>query len=218
MDKIKKILFILILIFIVFFLQGCAFLIGGALLHTGYQIHNQLQEVQEYMDVYPYLKDLILYNNNLDYFFTNDELDINRIHEIEEILNKYPEFHRLAKEKGILTSEGGKFHLSELESKAQFVENNLELENIMDIILKHDLSQKQCDYLKDHPTETKKLKENSVTIGMPNWMVKIILGEPDDINKTVTKFVVREQWVYERGAIDRVYLYFDDGELTSWQE
>lgn len=39
-------------------------------------------------------------------------------------------------------------------------------------------------------------------------------GEPDDINKTTTKYGVSEQWVYGGGK----YIYLDDGVVTAIQE
>jgi len=267
----KKKITILVLIIIIL-LQGCG-------------MNGDYTKIQDYMADYPYLEDLVRYNwnNNREYFFSNEEVDMNKIYEIEKILNKYPEFHRLAREEGILTSKGGEFHLRKLESKARLVENNLELENVMkeifkvedteevikylselieknpevskkiineflidtfvkynlsrkdieflvednlelvlmelsNIIIKHDLSQKQCNYLKENPAEALKFKEENIIIGMPDWIVEIVFGKPYDINKTVTAHSTREQWVYKRGEIDRLYLYFEDGELTSWQE
>jgi len=38
-----------------------------------------------------------------------------------------------------------------------------------------------------------------------------------DINRTVSSFSVREQWIYG-GLQDRQYLYFEDGILTTWQD
>jgi hypothetical protein len=38
-------------------------------------------------------------------------------------------------------------------------------------------------------------------------------GKPDDINRTITAYGTREQWVYGY----RSYLYFDDGILTAIQ-
>lgn len=39
-------------------------------------------------------------------------------------------------------------------------------------------------------------------------------GSPNDINKTTTKYGVREQWVYSNGK----YIYFEDGVVTAIQE
>ena len=42
-------------------------------------------------------------------------------------------------------------------------------------------------------------------------------GEPSDINKTTTKYGVREQWVY-RSSSKTKYIYFEDGIVTTIQE
>ena len=58
-----------------------------------------------------------------------------------------------------------------------------------------------------------KLKNGYYWIGMDKEMAKISLGEPNDINRTVTNYGVNEQWVY-----DGIYLYFEDDVLTSFQD
>ena len=42
-------------------------------------------------------------------------------------------------------------------------------------------------------------------------------GDPSDINKTTTKYGVREQWVY-RSSVKNKYIYFEDGLVTAIQE
>lgn len=54
----------------------------------------------------------------------------------------------------------------------------------------------------------------TVRLGMSKEEVLSKLGEPKDINKTVSKFGTSEQWVY----YDGVYLYFEDGILETVQE
>jgi len=49
-------------------------------------------------------------------------------------------------------------------------------------------------------------------LGMTKQMAKDSKGDPWNINTTVTQIGVSEQWVY-----DSLYLYFDNGILTSWQ-
>jgi hypothetical protein len=53
-----------------------------------------------------------------------------------------------------------------------------------------------------------------IWIGMTDEMAKESLGEPSKINRTVTTYLVSEQWVYN----SRVYLYFENGILTAWQD
>jgi hypothetical protein len=57
-----------------------------------------------------------------------------------------------------------------------------------------------------------KLKEGYYWIGMNKEMATISLGQPTDINRTVGTWGVHEQWVY-----DNLYLYFENGKLTSYQ-
>ena len=48
---------------------------------------------------------------------------------------------------------------------------------------------------------------------MTDDMAIISLGYPKDINRTVGKWGVHEQWVY-----DGDYYYFENGILTSYQD
>lgn len=50
-------------------------------------------------------------------------------------------------------------------------------------------------------------------IGMTAGMAIESLGQPEDINKTVNSINVHEQWIYKND----IYLYFDNGILTSFQ-
>lgn len=46
------------------------------------------------------------------------------------------------------------------------------------------------------------------------------LGRPDHVNRSTGSWGVHEQWVYNGGRHlgDEVYLYFENGVLTSWSE
>lgn len=55
--------------------------------------------------------------------------------------------------------------------------------------------------------------EGKVWIGMKDSLAKESWGDPEDINRTVGSWGVREQWVYS----NENYLYFENGVLTSWQ-
>ncbi|WP_123897448.1 hypothetical protein [Aureibaculum marinum] len=57
-----------------------------------------------------------------------------------------------------------------------------------------------------------KLKAGYYWIGMNKEMTIFSLGEPNDINKSVGSWGVHEQWVYEG-----LYLYFENGIVTSYQ-
>jgi len=58
-----------------------------------------------------------------------------------------------------------------------------------------------------------KLKKGLIWIGMTNDMLIIAIGSPDKINRTVGKWGVHEQWVY-----DNDYYYFENGIMTSYQD
>lgn len=62
-------------------------------------------------------------------------------------------------------------------------------------------------------SQFKKMKEGIVWLGMNKEMLEFTLGPPQRINKSVYSFGVREQWVYS----NRLYFYFKDGILTSYQ-
>jgi prefoldin subunit 5 len=49
----------------------------------------------------------------------------------------------------------------------------------------------------------------------PKVVLLYVLGEPDDINRTVGSFGVHEQWVYRKRDM---YIYIEDGYVTSWQD
>lgn len=62
--------------------------------------------------------------------------------------------------------------------------------------------------------DKKKKKSEGVSIGMTQEEVlQSSWGKPKDINKTITKYGVNEQWVYANYN----YLYFEDGILVTIQ-
>ena len=58
-----------------------------------------------------------------------------------------------------------------------------------------------------------KLQQGYYWIGMTDEMALISLSNPIDINRSVGSWGVHEQWVY-----NGLYLYFEDGELKSYQK
>ena len=56
--------------------------------------------------------------------------------------------------------------------------------------------------------------ENAVKIGFTKEMCVEAWGEPYDINRTVTRNIIHEQWVYDIGR----YLYFEGNILTAIQD
>jgi hypothetical protein len=57
------------------------------------------------------------------------------------------------------------------------------------------------------------IHKDGIVIGMNQNEVKLSLGDPEIINSTVNAYGSYEQWVYVHG----LYLYFDNGTLTSFQ-
>ena len=68
------------------------------------------------------------------------------------------------------------------------------------------------------PEKPQIVKKEDPTIGMtPEEVKNSTWGDPSDINKTITKYGVREQWVY-RSSVKNKYIYFEDGLVTAIQE
>ena len=88
----------------------------------------------------------------------------------------------------------------------------LEYENKLKL-KKAEYAKLEKEYIKKYGQKTyDKLKEGYYWTGMNREMATISLGSPKDINRTVGSWGVHEQWVY-----DNIYLYFENGKLTSYQ-
>lgn len=57
------------------------------------------------------------------------------------------------------------------------------------------------------------ISKEEVFVGMTKTQARMSWGEPQDINRTTTGYIVHEQWVYGSGS----YLYFDNEILTAIQ-
>lgn len=88
------------------------------------------------------------------------------------------------------------------------------LENEQKIkIQKDEWAELEKKYIKKYGQTTySKLKQGYYWIGMTRELATISLGSPNDINRTVGSWGVHEQWVYYN-----LYLYFENGILTSYQ-
>jgi hypothetical protein len=66
----------------------------------------------------------------------------------------------------------------------------------------------------------------ALRLGMDREEVRQACGEPQNVNRSMTYGNYREQWVYYyfdiwlgyRPDIAMVFLYFDNGKLTGWQD
>ncbi|MGR3303315.1 MAG: hypothetical protein ACUZ8I_12540 [Candidatus Scalindua sp.] len=67
----------------------------------------------------------------------------------------------------------------------------------------------------EYPRHYKAMEERKLMRGMPEKMVRFMLKEPDKINRSVGSWGVHEQWIFEE---HNMYLYLEDGFLTSWQK
>lgn len=84
------------------------------------------------------------------------------------------------------------------------------------VLFKKDINQKKSAQDKVLE-EARKIQPGSrkVRIGMTQDEAILSMGgKPYDINRTVGSYGTREQWCYKGG----VYLYFDNGLLTTWQD
>ncbi len=76
-------------------------------------------------------------------------------------------------------------------------------------VAKQDADKKAAD-----AAERRSRKRQGVSIGMTQARVlESSWGRPERINRTTSRYGVREQWVYRNGG----YLYFEDGVLTTIQ-
>jgi len=66
--------------------------------------------------------------------------------------------------------------------------------------------------------ECQAVAANRLWIGMTEGQALESQGRPAKVNKTVTAGGVHEQWIYRGEYRATMYLYFDAGRLTSWQE
>ena len=80
-------------------------------------------------------------------------------------------------------------------------------------------------YAKDSTEQIKRAIVNKrLIIGMNKNEVLAVMGKlPEDINRTIGICGIHEQYVYNRRVsanyiYSPIYLYFEDGLLTSWQE
>ncbi|MBK7683660.1 MAG: hypothetical protein IPJ26_14855 [Bacteroidetes bacterium] len=70
--------------------------------------------------------------------------------------------------------------------------------------------------LKYGKTTYERLRKGEYWLGMTDDMALISLGMPAKQNRTIGRWGVHEQWVYS--VYDRLYLYFENGVLTSYQD
>lgn len=86
---------------------------------------------------------------------------------------------------------------------------------VMDKFYNSDIVEKKLvdSYTKKYGKRLTQLAiDGDIEIGMPDDLVIIANGRPDDINRAS----YGEQWVYKKGKTGRSYIYFKKGKVTGW--
>ena len=100
-------------------------------------------------------------------------------------------------------------YLSKTKSEAEEVYNRKQRLKKIALYKKKGWSKKVINAILSH----------KIFIGMTAKQVIESWGPPDRVNRSVFKWEVHEQWIYERGSVfDATYLYFENDTLTGWQD
>lgn len=99
----------------------------------------------------------------------------------------------------------------------RYVDSHKELQGKHLSLKEAKTAMKGCLTLLEDKTDCERIIDKQFWIGMNKSWAVISLGDPNDINKTVTGNLVREQWVYGDPIYGATYLYFDNDVLTSYQ-
>ncbi len=119
-------------------------------------------------------------------------------------LKKSPEIENF-----ILAKNFEKEELKRLESERVLRQKSREIQ-----AEKAKLLELEKTYIKKYGEKNySKMKQGYYWIGMNKEMATISLGSPNKVNRTVGAWGVKEQWVY-----NTIYLYFENGVLTSYQD
>lgn len=112
--------------------------------------------------------------------------------------------------------EGKIFVKLYLESKGEEDQVNLSVEGVRDrFYTKNPYPDLKKKWGKRFWEILKAIRANRLLFGMTKEQAKLSVGTPYDINRSVGSWGIHEQWVYRNRGL---YLYFEDGKLTSWQE
>ena len=106
---------------------------------------------------------------------------------------------------------------AELDSLAKVLERQSPIDEAAELKRLEELEKnKHADMLskKYGKEDAEKILKGLYWIGMTKQMAEYSRGRPDKINTTVTANTTREQWIYRKFNL---YLYFEDGILTSYQ-
>ncbi len=104
------------------------------------------------------------------------------------------------------------------EAEAKIVRDSLRVvrDSLKKVEEANALKAKRVELTKKFGSEiADRIMNRKIWLGMTTEMARLSIGNPSDINRSVYSFGVHEQWVYS--SLD-LYLYFEDGKLTSWQD
>lgn len=112
-----------------------------------------------------------------------------------------------------LEDESGKPYKNIYEDEMPLVCGKFQLKSYYDNMITAK-NQKKADLIHKYGTSTANLiVEGKIRIGMTKNMCRDSWGEPDKINKTITTYGTREQWIYGNS-----YVYFNEkGQITTIQ-
>jgi hypothetical protein len=123
----------------------------------------------------------------------------------------------------VYTAKGKKF--MSFNEAIKYSEDKAHLNNLLKQAEYSSDYEYRIIYLKLNPDLEPKVRsaieDCKIYIGMRKEDVRASWGGPTRVNRTVERYGIHEQWVYCKygdclsGAI---YVYFDDGILTSWQD
>lgn len=63
-----------------------------------------------------------------------------------------------------------------------------------------------------------KIRRNELWLGMTKEQVIVTMYDTDKKNRSIGPWGVKEQWIYFVTPNKNIYLYFENDELTSWQD
>ena len=88
-----------------------------------------------------------------------------------------------------------------------------------------EAAQKQREaYAQAHPEYGNAVLNRQIAVGMSADDVTASLGKPHYVNKSVSAYGTNAQWVYDycvvmgQSVYGSVYVYFDSGRVSSWQQ
>jgi len=98
---------------------------------------------------------------------------------------------------------------------SKFVSNakDIELKNKAIELEKKNKERAKSLIIKYGEWAASRILSNKIWIGMTEEMLLDSWGSPNDINRTVTKYTNKSQYVYGLGQ----YIYVENGKVTAWQ-